>query len=215
MELLEATLEIPGWCSFRLPHGVNVHFTFPLPPITTIKGLLAAALGLPADMTGLLPRLDYAVGIVEEGEKVETLSKILKKDRGNRDTIVIKEKMLQPVFRLWLGGKADDLDRIAEALNKPFFPLYLGESDDAVQIREINRLSAKQVLTTEVDNCPVFRNDLTTVSPVELIHLPWDFVPGRRSGWRGVTYKIHWIAKKVQFTQPVEAWQAHSGVVLF
>lgn len=214
MEFLQATLQVPGWCGFRLPQGINMHFSYPLPPITTVKGLLSAALGLPHDSYHLLPELDYAVGIVRQGERIETLSKILKRDRQTRDTLVVKEKYLQPEYRIWLAGEGEELDWIARHLLAPFFPLSLGEGDDVVEVVAVERFQASRQSAGQVVNCPVYRPDLATESPVEVIQLPWDFVKGKRNSWQGITYRTHWIGEKIAFKTEVEVWSTPAGGVL-
>ncbi|GAW32204.1 CRISPR-associated protein Cas5 [Carboxydocella sp. JDF658] len=214
MEFLQATLQVPGWCSFRLPQGINMHFSYPVPPITTIKGLLAAALGLPHDSYHLLPELEYAVGIVRPGERIETLSKILKRDRDNRDTLVVKEKYLQPEYRIWLAGEGKELDRIYTRLLDPFFPLSLGEGDDVVEVAAVERFQASRQVAAQVVNCPVYRPELVTAGPVEVIQLPWDFIKGKRNSWQGIAYRPHWVGEKIAFKEEVEVWSTPAGGVL-
>ena len=80
LKVLYAQLEIPFWCSFRVPYGVNMHFTYPVPPLTTLAGLVAAALGYPADFLEPLAGLVFGVGLEREGRLIETYTRIIKRD---------------------------------------------------------------------------------------------------------------------------------------
>lgn len=155
-------LRTPFWCSFRDPGSSNVHRTFPVPPPSTLYGLIAAALGLPQDDQSRRAELRFAVAIEEAGEMVETYSKWMKiaepaKDQTQKDartamrsrglltpdeaiwtsTTVVRQKLIQPV---WIAGvlcSRGAAEQITRALLNPHWPLYLGESDDPVDVEVI------------------------------------------------------------------------------
>ena len=62
-KVLSALLTIPYWCSFRKSHTINVHMTYPVPPITTIYGLIANALGLEQDDYSLMDEMSIGLSI--------------------------------------------------------------------------------------------------------------------------------------------------------
>ncbi|SFX78559.1 CRISPR-associated protein Cas5, N-terminal domain-containing protein [Thermoactinomyces sp. DSM 45891] len=136
MKILVADLIVPSWCSFRIPHAVNVHSTFPAPPPTTLYGLIANALGLFPDDYSLQDQLELNVGILDFGETVETLSRWQKwnvsKDQWY--TLLIKQKIIQPAYRLYIRGEDELLNEVEAALNQPARILYLGESDDMIEV---------------------------------------------------------------------------------
>lgn len=152
-------LRVPFWCSFRDPTSSNVHRTFPVPPPSTLYGLIASALGLPQDDQSWRGALRFAVAVEIAGEMVETYSKWMKiaepaKDQTQKDaraamrsrglltpdeavwtsTTVIRQKLIQPV---WVAGvlcAKDTAEQVVSALQNPHWPLYLGESDDPADI---------------------------------------------------------------------------------
>ena len=71
-------LRVPFWCGFRDPISSNVHRTFPVPPPSTLYGLVSAALGLSQDDYSRRDEMRFAVAVEKEGEQVETFSKWMK-----------------------------------------------------------------------------------------------------------------------------------------
>lgn len=152
-------LHVPFWCSFRDPLTSNLHRTFPVPPPSTLYGLLAAALGLPQDDQSRRNDLRFAVAIEQAGELVETYSKWMKASEGAKDanqkqayeamrerglltpeeavwvsTPLVRQKLIQPVFAVGVLCRAEVAEELTAALRRPAFPLYLGESDDGIDI---------------------------------------------------------------------------------
>ena len=152
-------LHVPFWCGFRDPLTTNLHRTFPVPPPSTLYGLLAAALGLAQDDQSRRNDLRFAVAIEQAGELVETYSKWMKTAEGAKDatqtqayaalrargqltpdeavwvsTPLIRQKLIQPVFLVGILCTKAVADELGVALRRPFHPLCLGESDDVVDI---------------------------------------------------------------------------------
>lgn len=207
--ILAATLEVPFWCSFRVPYTINVHFTYPVPPITTLYGLAACAAGYPADYLEPLRYLRFGIGILRAGRLVETYSKIIKWDRrdlrNQMRTLVMKQKIIQPSYKLYVGGPEAMLARLAAALKQPFFPLFLGESDDLVEVRDVGLHPLKPVQTDKLYSCvPVDAGSLRGGRAM-VVHLPVGFTAGRRGGWTGVEYRDYYVADTVELDRPVAA----------
>lgn len=152
-------LHVPFWCSFRDPLTSNLHRTFPIPPPSTLYGLLAAALGLPQDDQSRRNALRFAVAVERAGEVVETYSKWMKASEGAKDNVqkqayesmrgkglltpeeavwvstpIVRQKLVQPVFTIGVLCRAEVAEELTVALRRPAFPLYLGESDDVIDI---------------------------------------------------------------------------------
>ncbi|WP_194174869.1 CRISPR-associated protein Cas5 [Desulfofundulus thermobenzoicus] len=208
--ILAATLEVPFWCSFRVPYTINVHFTYPVPPITTLYGLVACAFGYPADHLAPLEGLLFGIGIQEEGRLVETYSKIIKWDRrdlrNQMRTLVMKQKLHQPVYRMYICGPAGMMMRLAGALESPHFPLYLGESDDLVEVRDVALYPVCPVEASILHSCvPVDAGNLRSGRAM-VVHLPVAFTAGRRKGWTGVQYRDYYVAPTVELDREVAAF---------
>ena len=150
-------LRVPFWCSFRDPISSNVHRTFPIPPPSTLYGLVAAALGLSQDDYSRRDEMRFATAIEKEGEQVESFSKWMKiaepaKDATQKEareamrvrglltadeatwvsTTLTRQKLIQPVWIVGVLCSSEVANEISRAFHNPHWPLYLGESDDSV-----------------------------------------------------------------------------------
>lgn len=194
--VLRVLLDMPFWCSFRDPTGINVHSTFRLPPLTTLYGLVANSLGMAQDDYSLRPALRFGIAIERSGELVETYSKIMKVREaktpeeaarpGNLfiSTAVIKQKLIRPSFWMYLQADQERLRQVQAALEDPARPLYLGESDDMVDVIAPVLLSAEYVQTNRFD-CAVpgiypLQAGETSAS---IASLPYHFLRRGKSDW--------------------------------
>ncbi|KJS21406.1 MAG: hypothetical protein VR72_10905 [Clostridiaceae bacterium BRH_c20a] len=208
--ILKATLEVPVWCSFRIPTAVNVHTTYPVPPITTIFGLLSAAMGWSSDDHSNMDKLDIGILLIKPGERIEGYNKIIKWDRRDKQmrTLVMRHKLIQPVYQIAVKGEQGLIEHIAKALDNPYFPLCLGESDDVVEVKEVEVFPIKKTMTQEIDS--ILPQELgRPVNKVELFYLPIGFLAeerGNRRTWSGVKYQGYYIASKMQLEEPIEAY---------
>ncbi len=195
-------LTAPFWCSFRDPSSSNVHRTFPVPPPTTLYGMIAAALGLRQDDYSRRDEMRFTVAIESAGEAVETYSKWMKAAEGPKgeedkkareamrqrglltpdeslwiSTPLIRQKLMQPVYLVGVLCLPKVAEEIAEALRRPFFPLSLGENDDPVDI---------EVLGCQ-EPFPASGPATGVVSGVQeggvLVNLPVRFHRGERGRW--------------------------------
>ncbi|MFZ5942942.1 MAG: CRISPR-associated protein Cas5 [Bacillota bacterium] len=208
--ILKATLEVPYWCSFRVPTAVNVHPTYPVPPLTTIYGLLAAAMGWGADNYSYLEKMKIGLILVEKGERIEGYNKIIKWDRRDREmrTLVMRHKLIKPIFELLVKGEEALLRDMAKALGNPHFPLYLGESDDLIEVKDVGVFPLVELETEEIDSI-LPQDSGRPVSQVELVFLPTGFLweeKGKNRLWSGVNYKGYYIASKIKVEKPLTAY---------
>jgi len=208
--ILKATLEVPYWCSFRVPTAVNVHPTYPVPPITTIYGLLACAMGWPADDYTYLSEMEIGLILVQKGERIEGYNKIIKWDRRDREmrTLLMRHKLIQPIYQFFVKGEETLLKDLYHALKNPCFPLYLGESDDVVEVKDIELFPLVEIETGEVDSILPQGYGRPT-NQVELVFLPTKFLmeeKGKKRIWSGVDYKGYYIADKIRVEEPVAAY---------
>lgn len=207
LRVLYAQLEVPFWCSFRVPYGVNMHFTYPVPPLTTLAGLVAAALGYPADFLEPLAGLVFGVGLEREGRLIETYTRIIKRDYRDQSlrTLLCRQKLLQPVFGLYIKGPEPEVAKIGAALRDPFFPLFLGESDDPVEIRQIGVYPLKEEPSSVVDNCLPVDVALPVETECQVANLPVRFTGKKRGQWTGVEYQSYYVAPRLQLDREVPA----------
>ncbi|SAI87558.1 hypothetical protein MBBA_0680 [Methanoculleus bourgensis] len=157
--------------SFRVPETHTFHQTLPLPPKTTIIGMVGAALGLPlpeahefAAGHGLL------VGVYGSHKGLMrdlwNYRKVTGKEKGytpedvrNRRhySILIREYLTDCDFTFFFGAEsAEPLETVREAMKAPVFALTAGNSDDLLKITAISPI-------TEVNAEPLTRFDHTVL----------------------------------------------------
>ena len=215
-KLVSARLTVPFWCSFRMPYTINVNFSYPVPPPITLFGLIGCALGLPADTFDLLSGMDITVGLEEDGEMIETYSRIIKRDprTPDRRTLLIRQKLLQPVYRLYVLAEPRLAELVAARLADPVYPLALGESDDLIEVDQISAIDAETELVQQVDSLLPTDLGIEPVSEFTTAYLPIAFKRGKRD-WTGVEYRSYYVGEKVALSQQVAAFKAGDKRVVF
>jgi len=215
-KLVSARLTVPFWCSFRMPYTINVNFSYPVPPPITLFGLIGCALGLPADSFDLLSGMDIAVGLEEDGEIIETYSRIIKRDprTPDRRTLLIRQKLLQPVYRLYLLAEEELAERVAKRLTDPVFPLALGESDDLLEVDQVLIAPAETETVQEIDSILPADLGVEPVSPFNTSYLPIAFKRGKRD-WTGVEYRSYYVGQNLVLNGQISAYIAGEKRVVF
>lgn len=126
---------IEGWtASFRYPTFISgFQPTLPVPPLSTIYGLLSAVKG------DLVTPKDTSVGFVFESEAksvdLETIYE-LKGLTGNKSNVAKREFLFNPKLYLYLNN----LD-FKEFFKKPYYPVLLGRSSDLAFVKEIKEVN--------------------------------------------------------------------------
>ncbi len=215
-KVLSALLTVPYWCSFRKPNTINVHMTYPVPPITTIYGLIANALGLRQDDYSLMDNICIGLSIEKWGEEVDSYSNILKSTRSGPtyyySTSVMRQKIIKPQFYIYVLAKEDLIARIEDALKDPDRLLYLGESDDLVEISQIEVHDVQVVMTKCVDSIIAKPKDLMPVTPgTKIISMPKVFAYETRSP--NVINEVYYVNKRVEFEENVEGLKVGDRVI--
>ena len=147
---LTVDLESPYFACFRQVAATSVVLTYPVPPFTTILGMLLNALGVhyaryEAERQRLQEALRFNLRLLEPpGRPQRELAKLLKlvgegrKEEGKRpvdfpSSPVRKSFLVRPSYRVYLASESRTLiHELGEALRRPARPLYLGGSDDMV-----------------------------------------------------------------------------------
>ncbi|MER3467337.1 MAG: hypothetical protein C4312_01695 [Thermoflexus sp.] len=147
---LTVDLEIPYFACFRQVATTSVVLTYPVPPFTTIVGMLLNAMGVHSahyevERDRLQAALRFNVRpLYPPGPPQRELAKLLKlvgegrKEEGKRpvdfpSSPVRKSFLVQPAYRAYLASAAPRLiEELWEALHRPARPLYLGGSDEMV-----------------------------------------------------------------------------------
>lgn len=145
-----AELEVPYFACFRKPASTSVVLTYPVPPFTTILGMIANALGVPRQayteaMTWLQKTLRLNLRpIVSLERPSQELAKILKlvgEEREERRPTSFPSSPMhryflsRPAYRVFFASHDTiAIGEIVDALRFPRRPLYLGQSDDMVAV---------------------------------------------------------------------------------
>ena len=129
---------IEGWtASFRYPAFISgFQPTLPVPPLSTIYGLLSAAKGelVTPDETNVGFVFDYDAKAVD----LETIYE-LKRLKGNKSNVAKREFLFNPSLYLY----TDDLE-FKKYFKNPAYPILLGRSSDLAIISEIKEIEMEK-----------------------------------------------------------------------
>jgi CRISPR-associated protein Cas5t len=134
-----ARIHICGWtASFRYPTFVSgFQPSLPVPPLSTIYGLLSAAKG------ELVTPNDVAVGYIFQSKgraiDLETIYELSKTALQANSNVVKREILFEPELFLYLPDTA-----FADYFRQPFYPLLLGRSTELVMVTEIKEIELEE-----------------------------------------------------------------------
>lgn len=172
--LLRATLDVPFECAFTRAGTMNSLPTYRAPPIPTLQGLIYAALGRPSLLSvgrhsadkpeeafreRVREKCRFGVRICEDGVQQTSLRQRHKASRGDGKAYITyvaqTETLLSPTFRMYVGGPVSLVETFADALCDPERLLYLGRSDDLVEIRDVDVCEAERVSESATLDCVI------------------------------------------------------------
>lgn len=131
-------VHIRGWtASFRYPVFVTgFQPTLPIPPLSTIYGLISAAKGC------LVTPADAAVGYVfkSSGKAVdlETIYELAETLKA-KSNVCRRELLFEPNLYLYFDDYA-----IAATFEKPYYPLLIGRSTELAMVEEIKEIELEE-----------------------------------------------------------------------
>ncbi len=197
IEMLGLVFYLEGiyFCCFRQPTTTSLILSFPVPPFTTIRGFLENAIGYEKDSFALQEK-DLLIGIrpLSEIEKTTELTKLLKLKENEPcfkrtfpSSPMFKTFLVNPKYKVYLVGDNKLIKEIAEKLKDPSRPLYLGQSDDFVDVKNIETMEVEKTKSLKIysviegfhENC-------------EIVKLPYKFI----NNGKDVEMKIISIPKK-------------------
>lgn len=142
--------------SFRVPETHTFHQTLPLPPKTTVIGMVGAALGLSLpEAHEFVTRHGLRVGVHGSHKGLMrdlwNYRKVTGKEKGytpediqNRRhySILIREYLTDCDFTFSFGAEsAEFLEMVRKAMKAPIFALTAGNSDDLLKITAISSIA--------------------------------------------------------------------------
>lgn len=175
--VLRATLDVPVECAFTKAGAMNSLPTYEVPPIPTLQGMLYAALGRPSLLLSSSGALDsdvrnqeetfrehvqeecrFGLRILDVGESQTSLRSRQKATKSGKQPpfltyVAQTETLLGPTFRMYVGGPEDEIVTFTDALRDPERLLYLGRSDDLVDIRNVEVVEPSHVSEPATLDC--------------------------------------------------------------
>jgi len=154
---LEFQLDALYFVSFRRPVSTSLVLSYITPPYTTLRGLIANALGMKRDDYSIQEWVKIGMSPPKNLGRSREIAKMLKLkgtgnsyNRGFSSSPIFREFLITPTYRIYLAGEKDKIDCVYSALQQPQRPLYLGSSDDLIDLEvskptEINEVKTKQV----------------------------------------------------------------------
>jgi len=161
--------------SFRDPMFPGVTRCLPVPPLSTVRGLLAAAVG----ELGYAPPVGIAAHAEGYGTDLETYHPI-SSDGSNpavagrvaaiKGGMTIRKRDFLAAVRVVLWVPGEDGQRVARALRRPVWPLRLGRSQDVVHVVDIREVTLQPATHATVGYAvaPPHAHDLSPASTLRL-----------------------------------------------
>lgn len=170
--------------SFRQPDFHTYHKTLPLPPKTTVAGMIGSALGISPESVNeeWLQNNRFEMGIVGKNNgKANDLWQIRKYEskqiksyqNGEESTpyktaVIIRELLYASEFTLYLHFENEgDFELVSAKIRNPEWALSLGREDELVLIKEVKQIDLDE--TTDISFC-------NTVLPIDFTTIPYDIV---------------------------------------
>lgn len=183
-------LDVPYFACFRKPVSTNLLQTYKIVPFTTVRGVIANALGYTRENLSLQDKLKIGIQPIVVGTATTEMCKILKlttgknefKNVNNRTMLgdfpsspMFKDFLIHPRYQIYATSEESKLiTEITEALLSPARLLYLGQSDDMVVIDDIRKC------TIQTGSSDTFWSLIEGIHPgCSLVKLPYKFESGR------------------------------------
>lgn len=188
--------EMPYFACFRKPASTSVILTYPVPPFTTIIGMIANALGIsrPEYLDRILRlqsilwlNLRPLAPLQRPSRELAKILKLVGEEREERrptsfpSSPMHKYFLTRPSYRFFVASEdVETINEIVNALRYPKRPLYLGQSDDMVVITVAWEGEVEQVLSQQAYGL-VKGSYEGNGQRTELLRLPLGFESERKS----------------------------------
>lgn len=177
--IIEAVAPVASW---RPPEALTYHRSLPLPPYTTLVGMLGAAMGLGlADSYQLVAEQSLRLGVGGwcEGQARDLWKfRKFKGDREVESDVLLREWGIDARLALVIESPDSALAReLAEAFAGPAFPLTAGPSDALLKVVSIQAVPGGPVEARSLAYTQVFRE----IRPRYQLHGTWADLPIHRT----------------------------------
>jgi len=131
--------------SFRIPESHTFQQTLPLPPITTLTGLMGAALGLSFEGAMKFRRekgILYGVRGLNKGEMRDLWKYNKVKSGESLKDVLIREYLTDVTLVIVIGSEnKESLSEVKESFSNPKYALSAGNSDDLLKVCSIGNIT--------------------------------------------------------------------------
>ncbi len=131
---------ITSWtASFRYPNIMSgFQPTLSVPPLSTIYGLISAAMGMP--YAPHRPEIGFFFRSAQKFVDLETIYQLNGTLRNIKSNVIRREILLDNELFLYVQN-----EKIAEVFGMPYFQLLLGRSSDLATVQEIRELDVDPI----------------------------------------------------------------------
>jgi len=153
--------------SFRKPRYENYQLSYAIPPKTMVAGMIAHAYNRGEKFFyNLLKDFQYGVITLDLKGKFKDLWRAIqgKGQEGGERAVFQREKLFYPHYRIYVTSNKI-LDKILKALEEPKNPIYLGLSEDLIEIRNVQEIILN----------PIFSDTIDTIIPINWMNKIQDF----------------------------------------
>ena len=198
-------IEVLYYSTFRKPNSTSLILSYSIPPFTTIRGMISNALGLQRDNYFLQEEIKIGISVVDFGFKNREMSKILKLKENKNHAIhdypsspMFREYIVNPKYKIYLGGTDSIISHIYKSLVTPERPLYLGQSDDIIDVNTSDPLDVYEIESNKIYS---ITNELMIPNSI-IEKIPYKFY--KENDKYSVEYKIVSIPKNPPIIFPHE-----------
>lgn len=195
--------------TFRKPTSTSLILSYSIPPYTTIRGLLANALGMRRDDYSIQEWVKIGINPLKPSSRSGEMARILKlKGTGETHKRVFpsspmfKEFLVSPAYEIYLTGEDDKINSVYKALLQPARPLYIGASDDLADVELSKPVEVREIATKQVSGIVGGVHEKCSVE-----NIPYKFI--RRGKDFSIEYKTVSIPPNETITlkEDVDCWE--------
>ena len=161
---------VSNTASFRIPEFHNYHKTLPLPPVTTVIGIVGAALGKNYEEAQKYFEIsEFEIGIYGKSQGfMRDLWKAKKwkgsKPKKSERTIIQREYHFDNHFVFVFGNTENVINELKNGFEETVFALTIGNSDSLLKIVSLEILGIEnKCKTLKLEHCILFGNYLNSL----------------------------------------------------
>lgn len=164
--------------SFRIPESHTFQQTLPLPPITTLTGLMGAALGLSFEGAMKCRRekgILFGVRGINNGEMRDLWKYNKVKSGESLKDVLIREYLTDVSLVIVIGSENKEvLSKVKDSFSNPKYALSAGNSDDLLKVCSVGNITeVKEERWSDFENTVLPGNQtLQYESLIDLMNTP-------------------------------------------